>query len=212
MDYSVDPDITIASTLDSAFYRDEAAYAQARERVFARTWQWLGDLDDVAAAGSLSPRDLLPGLLDEPLLLARDATGELRCLSNVCTHRGNILVAAPCQAHGDPLRLPFAALRPRRPHDVHAGVRGSEEFSVAARRPAAGAVRRVGATTRSPRSIRRRRSTTSWATLQARIGWMPVDTFRHDPARDRDYIVQAHWALYVENYLEGLHIPFVHPG
>ena len=22
----------------------------------------------------------------------------------------------------------------------------------------------------------------------------------------------AHWALYVENYLEGLHVPFVHPG
>ena len=26
----------------------------------------------------------------------------------------------------------------------------------------------------------------------------------------KDFTVQAHWALYVENYLEGFHIPFVH--
>ena len=36
--------------------------------------------------------------------------------------------------------------------------------------------------------------------------------FVADPSRSRDYTVEAHWALYVENYLEGLHIPFVHPG
>lgn len=29
---------------------------------------------------------------------------------------------------------------------------------------------------------------------------------------DRGYTFDAHWALYVENYLEGLHIPFLHPG
>ena len=34
----------------------------------------------------------------------------------------------------------------------------------------------------------------------------------HDPQRDRAFEFEAHWALYVENYLEGLHIPHVHPG
>ena len=92
--YSVDSDITVASTIDGAFYCDVATYALARERIFARTWQWIGDLADVAESSSLSPRELLPGLLDEPLLLARDGAGTLRCLSNVCTHRGNILVRA----------------------------------------------------------------------------------------------------------------------
>ena len=28
----------------------------------------------------------------------------------------------------------------------------------------------------------------------------------------KDYMVNAHWALYCENYLEGFHIPFVHAG
>jgi choline monooxygenase len=31
-------------------------------------------------------------------------------------------------------------------------------------------------------------------------------------ARSRDYEVAANWALYCDNYLEGFHIPFVHPG
>src|SRR5690349_8585110 len=96
--FTIDPDVTLARTLPSAFYLDPAVQALARERVFARTWQWLGDLGDVDAPGSLSPRELLPGHLAEPLLLARDGDSELRCLSNVCTHRGNVLVPAPCRA------------------------------------------------------------------------------------------------------------------
>jgi choline monooxygenase len=48
--------------------------------------------------------------------------------------------------------------------------------------------------------------------IEQRLGWMPFESFRHDPSRDRDFEVAAHWALYVENYLEGLHIPFLHPA
>ena len=66
--FTIDPDIARARTLPSSFYLDPAVYALVRERVFARTWQWLGDLDDVAIAGSLSPRELLPGHLAEPEL------------------------------------------------------------------------------------------------------------------------------------------------
>lgn len=80
-----------------------------RERVFARTWQWIGPLDDVAEPGALAPRTLLPGLLDEPLLLSRDAAGALRCLPNVCTRRGHRLVDAPCRR--DDIRCPYRSRR-----------------------------------------------------------------------------------------------------
>jgi choline monooxygenase len=211
MRYSVDPDITIASTLDSAFYRDEAAYALARDRIFARTWQWLGGLGDVAAAESLAPRDLLPGLLDEPLLLARDASGTLRCLSNVCTHRGNILVTAACKAKE--IRCGYHSRR----FDLAGRMTFMPEFKEARNFP-------------SPRDDLPEVPFATWANhgfaaldpaapsdaflgdVAARLDWMPVEKFRHDPASDRDYTVHAHWALYVENYLESLHIPFVHPG
>jgi choline monooxygenase len=209
--YSVDPDITRASTLPGAFYRDPQAWERARERVFARSWQWLGDTDDVVQPGSLSPREMLPGSLDEPLLLSRDAHGVLRCLSNVCTHRGNLLVKAPC--HAEQIRCGYHSRRfdmagrmtfmPEfdaakdfpAPSDhlpqVPFGVLGTQAF--AAVDPAAPLEAFLG-------------------DIRVRLAWMPLAQFRHDPSRDRSFDVAAHWALYVENYLEGLHIPFIHPA
>ena len=43
-----------------------------------------------------------------------------------------------------------------------------------------------------------------------RIGWMPVHEFQPDPSRGREYVVRANWALYIDNYLEGFHIPYIH--
>jgi len=48
------------------------------------------------------------------------------------------------------------------------------------------------------------------AHAKSRLGWLPLNEFRPAPARTRDYLVRAHWALYVDNYLEGFHIPFIH--
>ena len=48
--------------------------------------------------------------------------------------------------------------------------------------------------------------------MMERVGWLPLDRLVHRPELSKDYLVQAHWALYCENYLEGFHIPFVHAG
>ena len=56
--YHIVADITTADTLPGAIHHDAAAYALLRERVFARIWQWIGELADVAEHGSLSPREL----------------------------------------------------------------------------------------------------------------------------------------------------------
>jgi len=50
------------------------------------------------------------------------------------------------------------------------------------------------------------------APIQKRIGWMPLDTLEYNETGSKDYFVKAHWALYCDNYLEGFHIPFVHPA
>jgi choline monooxygenase len=209
--FTVDPDVTRARTLPSAFYLDPAVHALTRERVFARTWQWLGDLGDVDAAGSLSPREMLPGHLDEPLLLARDGAGELRCLSNVCTHRGNILVRAACQA--EQIRCSYHSRR----FDLDGRMTFMPGFENANDFP--------GPSDHLPRVPFGDFAGQAFASLApvapfdaffgdigARLAWLPFDELRHDPARDRDFEFAAHWALYVENYLEGLHIPFLHPG
>jgi choline monooxygenase len=211
MIYCVDHDVSVASTIDSSFYLDAASYALARERVFARTWQWISQLAEVAAPGSLAPREVLPGLIGEPLLLARDRTGVLRCLSNVCTHRGNILVKEACKA--DQIRCGYHS---RRFH-LNGRMISMPEFGDAKNFPTAaddllqvpfGAWANHGFVALDPAAP----LDAFLGDLAARLEWLPVETFRHEPGRSRDYLVNAHWALYVENYLEGFHIPFVHPG
>jgi choline monooxygenase len=209
--YEVDADITVARTLDSAFYSDASAYGLAKERIFARTWQWIGDLGDVAAPGSLSPRDLLPGLLDEPLLLARDHEGALRCLSNVCTHRGNILVKRPCSAKD--IRCGYHSRR----FDLAGKMTFMPEFAQARNfpspsddlpAPAFGEWAGQGFVSLDPSAPFH----DFFSDMKAGMASAPLERLRHEPARNREYEIAAHWALYVENYLEGFHIPFVHPA
>jgi choline monooxygenase len=206
---SIDPDIAAARTLPGSFYSDADVFAALRERVFARTWQWLGTLDDVAEPESLAPRMLLPGLLDEPLLLTRDGAGLLRCMSNVCTHRGNVLVGAPCKAKQ--IRCGYHSRR----FDLAGRMTFMPEFRQARGFP-------------SPSDDLPQVAFGEWAGLafaalapaapldaflepiMAALSHDPVASLTYDASRDRDFHVNAHWALYVENYLEGFHIPFVH--
>ena len=210
---AVGPDVTRAATLPKAFYLDPALYELARERIFARTWQWLGDDADVDEPGSLAPRTLLPGLLDEPLLLARDGAGVLRCLSNVCTHRGNLLVHEPIQGALQ-IRCGYHGRRFELDGRMRSmpGFDGARDFPTPAddlaQVPSAqlGGLRFAALAPAAPFDG-------FFAPVQAQLaGRMALDRLVPDPSRSRDYEFDAHWALYVENYLEGLHIPFVHPG
>jgi len=209
--FTIAPDVAEARTLPSAFYLDPAVHALTRERVFARTWQWLGGLADVAAPGSLSPRELLPGHLAEPLLLARDAAGELRCLSNVCMHRGNMLVHAPCRA--EQIRCGYHSRR----FDLAGrmtfmpGFEGARDFPTRAddlREVALGRFAGQAFASLAPAAP----FDAFFADVRERLAWLQLEALRHDPWRDREFEIAAHWALYVENYLEGLHIPFLHPA
>src|SRR4051812_42000220 len=100
--FHIEPDIRRARTLHSDFYTDQRWFDEARERIFARSWQFLGRQADLE--NTLTPLTLLPGLLDEPLLLVR--TSEyVSCLTNVCTHRGKVLVDSACDA--ELMRCPY---------------------------------------------------------------------------------------------------------
>jgi len=207
----VDADITRARTPGARFYLDDGVFAAVRERVFARSWQWLGDLRDVSGAGALSPRVMMPGLLDEPLLLARDAAGTLRCLPNVCTHRGHLLVDAPCRRSD--IRCPYHSRR----FDLEGRMTFMPGFEDAPDFPSDhDHLRSLPFTTFGGHgfaSIEPLFAFDEWlAPVRRHLPALALDTFTHDPSRDREFTFDAHWALYVENYLEGLHIPFLHPG
>jgi choline monooxygenase len=207
----IDKDIRKAETLPARFYRDQSTFDLARERIFTRSWQYIGDADRLTVPGTVLPLSILPGYVDEPVILSRDLNDKLQCLSNVCTHRGNLLVEGECHVQG--LRCRYhgrrfaldgafvstpgfekAACFPRENESLAQVPFGQwSKLLFAAIEPAYSLDDVLGP-------------------MLERLAWMPLDEFVYDPTRSQDYIVKANWALYCENYLEGFHIPFVHPA
>jgi choline monooxygenase len=107
--FEIEADITRASTPPSRVYHDAGIHEAQRERIFARSWQVAGDAGRVRAPGHVLPFTLLEGCLDEPLVLARDQAGTLHCMSNVCTHRGALVVEG--EGHTNTLRCRYHGRR-----------------------------------------------------------------------------------------------------
>lgn len=209
VDFTIDADIRSASTLPARVYSDPAIFRLERERVFARTWQYAGHDDLVKVAGQVFPFTLLPGALDEPLVLTRDAQDRIHCLSNVCTHRGNLVVEGAgveqqlrCRYHGRRFDLDGrfrsmpefeeAAGFPTKADDLPQVPLGWwERFALVALDPIA-----PFAEVAKP--------------MAARLAGLPFDRLSFDAGGARDYLVEANWALYIDNYLEGFHIPYIH--
>lgn len=206
----IDPDITAARQPPPSFYTSDEAYRACQERVLARSWQWAGDIHEHPGAAAW-PITLLPGCLDEPVVLTHQDSGGHRALVNACTHRGHRLLEGPletrtlrCRYHGRRfdrsgrcLGQPYLDEAPGFPcpsddlpelplarwrRFLFCGVDPAFPFEEIA------------------------------GPLERRLGFLPLDAMVVDPAGCRDYAVEAPWQLYVDNYLEGLHAPFVHPG
>jgi len=199
----IDADIRRARTLPAAFYRDAAMFERIRERVFARSWQLVDGAEQAARPGTVVPFPLLGGCVDEPLLLARDAAGVLRGMSNVCTHRGNLLCTAAgaaqqlrCRYHGRRFGLDgkFVAM------PEFEGVEGFPSPADDLPRIQLGELGPLVFAAIDPFC----KFDELVAPARAHLGR------RFELTGSRSYDVAANWALYCDNYLEGFHVPFVH--
>ncbi len=93
-----------ATGLPGRAYTCEAFARAERERLFARSWMCAGYAHEVAAPGDVAVREVAGA----PLLFTRDRRRRIRCFHNLCSHRGSLLVAAAargrqtlrCRYHG----------------------------------------------------------------------------------------------------------------
>jgi choline monooxygenase len=77
-----------ARGLPAFAYTDEAFAREEYQKLFAGTWMCAGYAHEVAKPGDILPRTVA----GVPLLFAHSRSGEIRCFHNVCSHRGAILV------------------------------------------------------------------------------------------------------------------------
>lgn len=204
--FEIDPDIRKARTLPADFYTDPAYFELSTERIFVPSWQFLGHESELKG---LRPTVILPELLAEPVLLVRDSS-QIHCLSNVCTHRGKILVEGPCEANL-----------------IRCGYHG-RRFSLDGRLLSMPEFDGVEGFPVSSDDLKQLAFAVKQGFMFASIDpVVPIDEYIRDSAErfagaekytdlalteTREYEINAHWALYCENYLEGFHIPYVHRG
>jgi len=201
----VEQRLAAADTLPSAWYTEPAALAAERELVFGRTWQLAAHAERLAAPGDY----LATEVAGEPILLLRDEADGLRAMSNVCRHRAGPVACGhgnrrshQCGYHGWTYGLDGALLKAPEFDRV-------ERFDPASvRLPAAGAAAwgplvfvnldaRAAPLDKTMNAVSERAPGTPFARMR--------------PAHRQDYEIRCNWKVYVDNYLEGYHIPIVHP-
>jgi len=208
-EFPVDADIRRASTISKRFYTDPEVFERSKDAIFARSWQFLGDESAVKVPGQVYPTTILEGCLDEPVLLTRDMADRIHLISNVCTHRGNLV----CEGAGNErfLRCRYHGKR----FALDGKFQSMPEFEGAEGFPSpSDDLAEIPFGQWGPLlfgSLDPVCRLEEWlAPLIERVGWLPLNLFTFAPERARDYMIRANWALYVDNYLEGFHIPFIH--
>lgn len=211
MNFYIDPDIRKAKTLPGSFYSNNDIYIALLEKAFVQSWQFIGSYELLPENNYVHPFEFLAGSLNEPLLLNKDNEGVLRCMSNVCTHRGKIILEKPgkmrylsCGYHG-------------RCFHLNGKLRSMPEFKETENFPSENdnlsnlPLKKLGTflfTSLDPKI----EFEIIFAPIRNRLSWFPFDSLIFDASSSQDYQINAHWALYCDNYLEGFHVPFVHPG
>ncbi len=203
---NADHDIARASTLPASLYFSPETFEDEKKKIFSSTWQVVGHARQVASPGDYFTFDLI----GEPLLIARGDDGILRGFYNVCRHRAGHPASGcgnrklfRCGYHGWTYRLDGALL-------VTPEFEGVEDFN----REDFGL---------SPVRVE------EWFNLifvnldpEARplrefLGDLPAQAEKFDfrsmkfSAR-RTYDMNCNWKAYIDNYLEGYHVPSVHPA
>jgi phenylpropionate dioxygenase-like ring-hydroxylating dioxygenase large terminal subunit len=77
-----------AWSMPKAYYTDPAVLELERTHLFGAEWVCIGRVEEVAEPGDYMTFQLC----DEPLIAVRGKDGAVRVLSNVCRHRGTVLV------------------------------------------------------------------------------------------------------------------------
>jgi choline monooxygenase len=202
----IDQDVSRAWTLPAQLYFDEGVCAAENKRIFSRTWQVVGHHSQVKDAGDYFTTELA----GEPLLMVRGADNKLRGFYNVCRHRAGPPAEGcgsrklfRCGYHGWTYGLDGALISATeiegvegfRPEDFAlVPVRVEEWFNLIF-------------VNLEPEAKPLRECLSELTPQVEKFQFTGMKLFER-----RTYEMNCNWKTYVDNYLEGYHLPSVHPG
>jgi choline monooxygenase len=205
-DYQFDPRLAFARTIPSRYYFEKEVLDAENRNVFGKTWQLAGHADQVREPGQF----FTTTIAEEPVLIVRGSDGELRALSNVCRHRAGPVAKGSgkrpvlqCGYHGWTYGLDGQLLQTPEMSGIECFDRA--DFSLPRFR------------VELWNELVFVNLDTSASTLSDFLGDLvarlaPRNYAGYRLAARKEWTLDCNWKVYVDNYLEGYHIPIVHPG
>lgn len=197
-----------AETIPSSWYVDPAFHAFDRLAVFARSWHLVGHESRIPGTGGAY---LAAEVAGNPVLVVRDRASALRAFYNVCRHRGGPLAMEACGTAGSVLQCKYHGWTYR----LDGSLRGVPRFD----RTELFDRRDYGLI---PVRLERWQGLLFAALedglpplaevlegIAERIAPLRLEALRYH--RSDVYDIACNWKVYVDNYLEGYHVPLVHP-
>jgi choline monooxygenase len=191
-------------TLPASWYHDPSIHDRERHAIFAREWLYFGPAERLVAPGDYLADDVCGW----DVVAVVTASGERRAFHNVCRHRAGPLVA-PGAGHGSAFVCRYHGWV----YELDGALRAARDFG-----------EEIDAADCSLLPVR----VEEWRGLvfvnldaeavplvdalgdfAAACAEFPLETFR--PSSERAHDIDANWKTYADNYLEGYHIPLVHP-
>jgi choline monooxygenase len=201
-------ELSRATTIPARWYLDPQLLERESGAVFGRTWQPVGHAQSVADPGSY----LTAEIAGEPVVVTRDKNGILRAFSNVCRHRASVIADGCGKASA--LRCPYHAWT----YGLDGRLlgcpefEGVEDFDKSATRLPEFRVETWGPyvfVNQDPDAAPLAEVFGAIPDEVAKMG-CPVDELEF--SERRDYKIACNWKVYVDNYLEGYHLPAAHPS
>jgi len=202
----IDPTVGRSWTLPADVYLDPAFLEREKQELFGKTWQLVGRRDQVKAAGDYFTAELT----GEPLLIVRGSDGVLRGFYNVCRHRAGPPAEGcgsrkvfRCGYHGWTYSLDGHLLNAPE-------MDGSENFDHSQFGLQPIPIGEWGAWVFANLEP-------SAEPLLASLRELPQHTAKYSLdelklTERREYAMECNWKVYIDNYLEGYHLPSVHPS
>lgn len=200
-------DLDRAHALPARYYAGDTALAMERSAVFARSWQLVAHREQLAEPGD----HVVEQIAGVPVLVVRGGDGALRAFPNVCRHRAGPLAlcngkgarALHCKYHGWTYTLE-GQLRSA------PEMEGARDFRVEDIRLPPLRVREWQGLV----FVALHEDVPAFDEVYAGIAerTAPIDLAAMRFHRRDHYDVACNWKVYVDNFLEGYHLPHVHPG
>jgi choline monooxygenase len=202
----IDADVSRAWTLPSDLYFDAEVHAAEKGAIFSRSWQVVGHHAQVRNPGDYFTTELI----GEPLLVVRGTDGKLCAFYNVCRHRAGPPAEGcgsrklfRCGYHGWTYDLDGSLLSAT---EID-GVKGFRERDFAL---APVMVEEWFNFVFVNLDRHARPLTQGLKQLSRQVEKFPIAGMKLFDRRS--YEMNCNWKTYVDNYLEGYHLPSVHPG